>query len=114
MEKIINAKAADLEKLGLIDAVVRFEYVVEEGLIIEATHTDRDDCEEAWNAIPPSGQLNDLANYCKGLHHSMATSNKVGGSSRDSTQGGKTVGVADKPLLIQALAYVEGYNRYRP
>ena len=26
----------------------------------------------------------------------------------------KTVGVADKPLLIQALAYVEGYQRYRP
>ena len=73
--------------------------------------TDCEECGEVWNAIPDAGQMEDLVKYCKGLHHSMATSGKVGGSSRDSAKSGKTVGVADKPLLnIQALAYVEAYN----
>ena len=40
MEKIIDAKAADLEKLGLTDASVRFHFVVEDGLFIGLHQAD--------------------------------------------------------------------------
>ena len=63
--------------------------------------------------IPSADCVEELTEFCYNLHPSMAASGKVGGSSRDIAPGDKTVGLADKPLLIQALVYVEAVDRLR-